>query len=206
MTKYEWRKEEKEIYMTKIKPQLCTIPKQQFLTIQGQGNPNSVEFSEQVGALYALSYALKMMPRKGADIEGYYDYVVYPLEGFWTMPADFDGEIIDKDLLIYEIMIKQPLFITEDLVKEAKKMAAKKVAKSLLEAVELKTIDEGLTVQVLHKGPFDEEYQSFEKISEFCEKNQLTRIDKGHKEVYLSDFRKVTPDKLKTILRVAVKE
>lgn len=206
--KYEWRKEEKDIYITKTKPQLCRIPKQKFLTIKGQGNPNSPEFSERVGGLFPLAWTLKMMPRKGVEIEGYYDYVVYPLEGYWTMPADFQGGTMDKDLLIYEIMIKQPDFITEELVEEAKRMviAAKKAEPPLLEAIELKTIEEGLVVQVLHKGSFDEEYRSFEKISEFCEENHLIRVGKEHKEIYLSDFKKTAPDKLKTILRVAVEK
>ncbi len=204
--KYEWRKEEKEIYPTKTKPQLCKIPQQQFLTIKGQGNPNDQEFSEKVGALYALSYTLKMMPRKGVEIDGYYDYTVYPLEGFWTMPADFEGGEIDKDLLIYEIMIKQPSFVTEELVEEAKKMAAKKADASLLDSIVLKNTEEGLVVQALHRGSFDEEYQTFEKINEYCVMNQLARTGKEHKEIYLSDFSKVTPDKLKTILRVTVRE
>ena len=202
--KHEWRKAEKEIYMAKTKPEICMIPPQQFLTIKGQGDPNGAEFSERVGALYALSYALKMMPRKGVEIEGYYNYTIYPLEGFWTMPDDFTGGEIDKDLLIYEIMIKQPDFVTEELVAKAKEMSAKKVASHLLEVVDLKTIDEGQVVQMLHMGSFDEEYLSFEKMVAFCEANKLSRTDYGHKELYLSDIRKVTPDKYKTILRVGV--
>jgi len=203
--KHEWRKAEKKFYMTKTKPEVCPMPAQQFLTIKGQGNPNTSEFAEKVGALYTVSYALKMMPRKGIEIEGYYDYTVYPLEGFWTMPDNFTGGKIDKNLLIYEIMIKQPDFITEKLVIKAKELSAKKVTESLLTAMNFKTIHEEQVVQILHKGSFDEEYLSFEKIAIFCQENGLSRTDHGHKEIYLSDFRKVTPDKYKTILRVSVK-
>lgn len=204
--KYEWRKAEKDIYGVKSKPQLADIPKQQFLTIKGQGNPNSSEFSEKIGALYALSYTLKMMPRKNIEIEGYFDYTVYPLEGTWTMPDDFGGGEINKDLLIYEIMIKQPEFITEELVASAKEMSKKKVEIELLHQVELKTIEEGSVVQILHIGDFDSEYLSFEKIKEFCIENNLKRTSMAHKEIYLSDVRKVAPEKLKTILRVNIEK
>ena len=201
--KYEWRKVEAE-YMTKAKPEKRLMPPQQFLTIKGQGNQNSPEFAEKVGALYAVSYALKMMPRKGIEVAGYQDYVVYPLEGFWTMPDDFTGGAINKDLLIYEIMIKQPFFVTDALVEKAKEMSVKKVSESLLASLEFKTIDEGEVVQMLHKGSFDEEYLSFEKMALFCEENNLNRTGYHHKEIYLSDIRKVTPDKYKTILRIGV--
>ena len=203
--KHEWRKAEKEIYMTKVKPEIAIIPPQQFITIKGQGNPNSEEFATKVQALYAISYTLKMMPRQGIEIDGYYDYTVYPLEGFWTMLDDFKGGEINKDLLVYEIMIKQPDFITTELVAKAKEMAAKKVEASLLEAVNFKTIEDGKVVQMLHKGSFDDEPATFAKMAIFCEANNLVRTDYGHKEIYLSDFRKVTPDKYKTILRTTVK-
>lgn len=204
--KYEWRKAEKDIYGVKSKPQLADIPKQQFLTIKGQGNPNSPEFAEKIGALYALSYTLKMMPRKNVEIEGYFDYTVYPLEGTWTMPDDFGGGEINKDLLIYEIMIKQPEFITEGLVVLAKEMSKKKVEIELLNQVEFKIIEEDSIVQILHVGDFDSEYISFEKINEFCIENNLKRTSMAHKEIYLSDFRKVAPEKLKTILRVNIEK
>jgi len=168
LMKHEWRKAEKEVYMTKTKPEICVIPTQQFLTIKGQGNPNAPEFEEKVGALYAMSYALKMMPKKGISIDGYYDYTVYPLEGFWTMPDDFTGGEIDKNLLCYEIMIKQPDFITEELVTKAKELSVKKVTEPLLASIDFKTIREGKVVQLLHKGSFDEEPASFEKIADFC--------------------------------------
>lgn len=102
-------------------------------------------------------------------------------------------------------MIKQPDFVTDNLVAKAKEMTATKAEASLLEAVYFKTIEEGKVVQMLHKGSFDNEPDSFAKITIFCEENNLVRTDYGHKEIYLSDFRKVTPDKYKTILRVTVK-
>ena len=89
--KHEWRKAEKEVYMQKLNPVMTFIPPQQFLIIKGQGNPNSEDFAKRIQTLYVLSYTLKMMPRKGVEIVGYYDYTVYPLEGFWTMPDDFTG-------------------------------------------------------------------------------------------------------------------
>src|SRR5690554_5569200 len=109
--KHEWRKHEKELYMPKAKPELVTVPKQKFLMIDGQGNPNSEEFAERVGVLYSLSYAIRMMPKQGYTPEGYFEYTVYPLEGIWDLTEKGRKlDTLDKEELVYTIMIRQPDF------------------------------------------------------------------------------------------------
>ena len=104
--KYEWRKKEKEYYLPKSKPEVVDIKEFKFIQLSGEGNPNSEGFSEAIGVLYSLAYAIKMMPRNGIDIDGYYDYVVYPLEGLWDLKEEARGkEVLDKDKLVYTLKL-----------------------------------------------------------------------------------------------------
>lgn len=118
--KYEWRKIEKNLYLPKQKPELLTVPTQKFFMIKGQGNPNSDEFSEKIGVLYSLAYAVRMMPKQGYTPEGYFEYTVYPLEGIWDLSEEGRKlETLNKDELLYTIMIRQPDFVTEEVVQKA---------------------------------------------------------------------------------------
>ncbi|WP_430535481.1 GyrI-like domain-containing protein [Listeria rocourtiae] len=201
--KYEWRKQDKNIYLPKAKPEIIDLEPMTYITIQGKGNPNHPLFSALVTALYATSYAIKMMPKKGETPEGYYDYTVFPLEGFWSLEP---GSLtFDKEKLTYKIMLRQPDFITPELFEMAKEKAAKKVAREHLDQLKLEEITEGLNLQMLHMGSFDDEEASFAKMEAFCEENNLERLSKNHKEIYLSDFKKVAPEKLKTTLRFEIK-
>ncbi|MBC1436137.1 hypothetical protein HB848_12390 [Listeria rocourtiae] len=203
MMKYEWRKQDKNIYLPKAKPEIIDLEPMTYITIQGKGNPNHPLFSELVTALYATSYAIKMMPKKGDTPEGYYDYTVFPLEGFWSLEP---GSLaFDKEKLTYKIMLRQPDFITPELFEMAKEKAAKKVAEEHLNQLKLEEITEGLNLQMLHVGSFDNEATSFAKMEAFCEENNLERLSKNHKEIYLSDFKRVAPEKLKTTLRFEIK-
>lgn len=204
--KYEWRKQEKNLYMPKQKPELITVPEQKFLMIEGKGNPNNEEFANKIEVLYSLSYAIRMMPKQGYTPEGYFEYTVYPLEGVWDLTEEGRNlDILNKDELIYTIMIRQPDFVTEEVVERAYESVRKKKSHPLLDEVTFGTMEDGLSVQILHVGPFDDEPRSFEKMKEFIINNNLEIVTLRHREIYLSDVRKVEPEKLKTVLRYRVK-
>lgn len=204
--KYEWRKQEKNLYLPKEKPELVTVPEQKFLMIKGQGNPNNEEFAEKVNALYSMAYAIRMMPKGGFNPEGYFEYTVYPLEGIWSLTeAGRQQDNLNKDELLYTIMIRQPDFATEDVVERALETVSKKKPNSFLKDVSFGTMEDGLSVQVLHIGSYDDEPRSFEKMKTFMNDNNLEVITLEHREIYLSDARKVEPAKLKTVLRYRVK-
>lgn len=205
--KYEWRKQEKNLYLPKQEPELITVPEQKFLMIQGKGNPNSKEFGEKIEVLYSLSYAIRMMPKQGFTPEGYFEYTVYPLEGIWDLTEEGRQlDYLNKDELVYNIMIRQPDFVTKEIVDRAFETTKKKKPHPLLDIVIFKTMEDGLSVQLLHQGSYDDEPQSFAKMNEFINANNLEKSFMQHREIYLSDARKVEPEKLKTVLRYMVKE
>ena len=198
--KHEWRRHEKELYAPKETPQLLSVPKQKFFMIRGKGDPNDEDFSERVGVLYSLSYAVRMMPKSGFIPDGYFEYTVYPLEGIWDA-----CDISDKSTFFYIIMIRQPDFVKDDVVKRAFEIANVKKPNPLLKEAYYGEIEEGLSVQVLHIGDYDDEPKSFEKMIKFMQENNLQKRGEAHREIYLSDARKVERNKLKTILRYMVK-
>jgi hypothetical protein len=206
--KYEWRKKEKDIYLPKNKPERITLPEFKFLTIEGEGNPNSQLFSEHIGALYPVAYAIKMMPKKSVKLDGYYDFTVYPLEGVWDLNEEakknFTGKI-NKDDFVYKLMIRQPDFVTKAFANEMIELTKEKKQIELLSKVKFETITEGNCIQMLHIGSYDNEAESFQIMEEFAEKENFSRVSKLHREIYLSDFRKTASEKLKTVLRFKVK-
>ena len=205
--KHEWRKQEKELYLPKSKPQLVRVPKMQFLMINGKGNPNGEGFAEKIGVLYSLAYGIRMMPKTGYTPDGYFEYTVYPLEGIWDLTEKGKKlDALDKEELLYTIMIRQPDFVTKAVFEETRKNVQKKKPHPLLDHVVFDSMEEGLSVQMLHVGPYDTEPETFRKIETFMEDNQLEKVTKAHREIYLSDFRKVEASKLKTVLRYRVKE
>lgn len=200
--KHEWKKHEKEIYMPKNKPEVVTVPEYKYFMIDGRGNPNNDEFSEVIGVLYSLSYAVKMMPKKGFVPEGYFDYTVYPLEGVWDLAEEARGlQKLDKDSLIYTVMIRQPDFVSEELALDVIESVKKKKPHRLIESVRFGTSEDGLSIQMMHMGPYDEEPQSFAMMEDYCEKMNMKRTSMIHREIYISDIRKTAPEKLKTVLR-----
>lgn len=204
--KYEWRKKEKEYYLPKSKPEVVDIKEFKFIQLRGEGNPNSEGFSEAIGVLYSLAYAIKMMPRNGIDIDGYYDYVVYPLEGLWDLKEEARGkEVLDKDKLVYTLMIRQPDFVTEEVFNKAMEIVKKKKPHRLLDNVNFESREEGKCVQMMHIGSFDDEAMTFEVMKKFCNDNNLEIKTLVHREIYISDFRKTATDKLKTVLRYRVR-
>ncbi|APQ19116.1 GyrI-like domain-containing protein [Maribacter hydrothermalis] len=206
--KHEWRKKEKSIYLPKTKPELITIPEYQFITLHGQGNPNSDYFNEHIQALYSVSYAIKMTLKKLSNTpENYKDWTVYPLEGIWDITEkekqNFKGKI-NKDELVFDLMIRQPSFVNESFFNEMLELTKKKKPQKLLNKLHFKTINEGPSIQMLHIGSYNNEKESFIKMEAYAESLGLLRKSKIHKEIYLSDFRKVDEAKLKTILRFQV--
>ncbi|MEO9805786.1 MAG: GyrI-like domain-containing protein [Reichenbachiella sp.] len=205
--KYEWRKKEKSIYLPKNKPQVIEIPEYQFLTIKGEGNPNSEFFSECIGVLYAVSYAIKMTLKKETKPAGYMDYTVYPLEGVWDINEEakktFQGKI-NKDDLVFKLMIRQPDFVDEVYVRKMIEQTKIKKPHDLLDRLNFGKTKEGKCIQMLHVGSYDDEPKSFALMEAFAEQANLTRKSKVHREIYLSDFRKVAAQKLKTVLRFGV--
>lgn len=206
--KYEWKKSEKELYLPKEDPEIINVPKFKFFTIAGQGNPNDPFFAEYIGVLYSISYGVRMSQKGGFAPKGFFEYTVYPLEGVWdiTEAAKKKGVgKLDKNTLLFNLMIRQPDFVTEKFFGEVLMKVEEKKPHKLLDKVKFEQIEEGKCIQMLHIGSYDDEPASFDIMEIFCKYNKLTRTSLTHREIYLSDPRKVTPDKLKTVLRFRVK-
>lgn len=208
MKNLDYKKDFKHLYLPPTKPVLVDVPPALFAVVRGRGNPNdNPEFQAAMQALYSLSWAIKMLPKKGITPEGYYPFTVFPLEGLWDMDVSGMGDniVLDKDKFLWDIMIRQPDFVTQELVDLVKDMTAKKKDAPDLSLVELRTITDGLSVQMMHVGPYDDEPASFAKMDEFCAAEGLVRIGHVHREIYMSDPRKVEPAKMKTVIRYFVK-
>lgn len=200
--KYEWRKQEKDLYAPKQKPVIVDVPKQKFIIINGEGNPNESDFSDRISALYSLAYAIKMLfkniSKTKADNE-ITDFTVYPLEGIWKKA---DGEGFDKDKLKYRLMIKQPDFITRNVFTEAFNNVKKKKPNILYDEISFEEIEDGKSIQILHIGSYDNEPESFEMMDKLANESNLTRTADYHREIYLTS--KAVTEKQKTILRYMV--
>ena len=203
--KYEWKKQEKSLYIPKQSPELVTVPQQKFFMISGKGNPNDEDFSERIGVLYSLAYAVRMMPKNGYEPEGYFEYTVYPLEGIWDLTEEGKkSETINKDELLYTIMIRQPEFVNQDVADRAFEITNKKKPHQLLKEVKFETMEDGLSVQMMHIGTYDDEPQSFKMMKDFITLNNLEISTLRHREIYITDARKTEKEKLKTVLRYIV--
>ena len=203
--KYEWRKQEKNLYGVKQTPIILEVPKQKFILVKGKGNPNEVDFSNRISALYSLAYAIKILFKnviKNKTDNEITDFTVYPLEGLWEK---VNGAEFDKNKLEYTLMIKQPAFITQEIFTKALGNVKKKKYNELYDEISLIEIEEVKTNQILHVGSYDDEQKSFEKMNEFARKRDLTRIGDFHKEIYLSNKNRTSEEKQKTILRYSVK-
>ncbi len=207
MEKFDFKKEYKELYQPKTTPSIITVPEMTFITVRGRGDPNTCpEYEEALEILYGLSFSIKMSKMNGTQPEGYFDFVVPPLEGLWyTEGAQFDGvNVTDKSLFCWTSMIRQPEFVTEEVFKTAKAVLQKKKPELDLSKAALVKMTEGLCVQVMHKGAYDDEPSAIMKMKEFAEKNGYredfsdTRL---HHEIYLSDPRRCAAANLKTVIR-----
>jgi len=210
--KYEWKKHEKNLYTNLTKPAIVTVPDQNYIMISGTGNPNGEDFAARVGVLMSLAYSIKMRHKAACDRDSDYasqfacgDYAVYPLEGVWTSTAaPADGAPLDKESFVYTIMVRQPDFATIEMYEAACADVERKKPNPLLEEVQFGSMEDGVCIQMLHVGPFDDEPGSFALMNDYAKEAGYERKDHVHREIYLSDARKTTPDKYRTILRYRV--
>ncbi len=221
---FDFKKEYKEFYMPKAKPEIVTVPKMNYIAVRGSGDPNEEDgdYKKAIGLLYGIAFTIKMSKKSDRRIDGYFDYVVPPLEGFWwqeeRQPVDTnlhtdrtdrrDGiDYAHKEDFHWISVIRLPDFVTEEDFKWAVGEAAKK-KKMDFSKVEFLTIEEGICVQCMHIGSYDDEPTTVAMMHEFMEQEGYT-LDiterRLHHEIYLSDARKVAPEKLKTVIRHPVK-
>ncbi|HHT72220.1 MAG TPA: transcriptional regulator [Firmicutes bacterium] len=204
---HDFKKAEKHLYQPKTDPVIIDVPEMLFIAVDGVGDPNtSPEYEKAVQVLYGLSYTIKMSHKSGDAPQGYFDYVVPPLEGLWW-GGSIDLEtmtITDKSTFSWTMLIRQPEFVTDEVFAWAQEALAKKKRELDPSTARLWRYREGLCVQVLHIGPYDTEPESIRKMNEFIAKEGF-RADmspaRRHHEIYLSDPRKTAPEKLKTVVR-----
>ena len=196
--------------MPKTEPSIVTVPEMKFIAVRGSGDPNtSAEYKQAMEILYGLSFTIKMSKMSGSQPDGYFEYVVPPLEGFWSVnDGIFDGlNITDKSKFHWISVIRQPDFVTESVFEQARAEAEKK-KKTDMSKAEFITVSEGLCVQSMHIGSYDSEPSTILKMREYAEKNGYsedlsdTRL---HHEIYLSDPRRCAPERLKTVIRHPIK-
>jgi hypothetical protein len=199
MKKIDLKKELKPLYSPKSKKvEIVNIPEMNFLMIDGKGDPNtSAEFQQAVEALFSLSYTIKFKIKKGAQA---IDYGVMPLEGLWWADEMSTFSIEEKEDWKWTLMIMQPEFVKKSLIAVASEELEKKKNPPALPNVRFETYIEGDAAQIMHIGPFSEEGPTVEKVHAFIEENDKKNSGKHH-EIYLSDFRRAAPEKLKTIIR-----
>jgi len=202
----DYKKDFKEYYVPK-KIEIIDIPRMSFFMIDGQGNPNGKDFAQVVGALYSLAYAVKMSPKKNAAPDGYFEYTVFPLEGVWDLTnLGKTMAELDKNQLVYNMMIRQPDFVTPDYARQMIEQVKKSKPNQKLDGVRFESTTEGLCAQMMHIGPYDDEPASFTRMEEFTKQSGFFRLNKTHREIYLSDPRKVDPQKMRTVLRFKIQK
>jgi len=207
---FDFKKEYKEYYLPKEKPEIVTVPRANYIAVRGKGNPNEADgaYQSAIGVLYAVAYTLKMSYKTDYRIEGFFDYVVPPLEGFWWQEGVDGIDYSDKSTFCWISVIRLPDFITKKDFDWAVETAAKK-KKLDCAAAEFLTIDEGLCVQIMHIGAYDDEPETVAVMDRFLAENgYVNDFGEGrlHHEIYLSDARKVAPDKWKTVIRHPIKK
>ncbi|MBR6224393.1 MAG: GyrI-like domain-containing protein [Firmicutes bacterium] len=206
---FDFKKEYKEFYMPPKKPSIVTVPKMNYIAVRGQGDPNpeESEYKQAIGLLYGIAFTIKMSKMGSHKIDGYFDYVVPPLEGFWWQEGVIGVDYSRKDDFNWISVIRLPDFVTREDFEWAVEEATKK-KKTDFSKVEFFTYDEGLCVQCMHIGPYDDEPATVELMHNFMEEQgyELDITDERmHHEIYLSDARRVAPEKLKTVVRHPIK-
>jgi len=204
---YDFKREYKDLYQPKTTPSIIDVPKMNFIAIEGEGDPNTSEaYVVAVETLYGLSYSIKMSNKEVLE------YIVPPLEGLWSAGDDFRGggaTITDKSMFIWTMLIRQPEFVTNEVFENAREKLTKRKPHLDTSIAKLITFTEGLCVQALHHGSYDDEPVTIISLETFAIDNGYAidiNAKRLHHEIYLSDPRKVVPEKLKTILRHPIRE
>lgn len=207
---FDFKKEYKEFYLPKNKPEIVNVPRANYTAVRGKGNPNEEggAYQKAIAVLYAVAYTLKMSYKTDYKIKGFFEYVVPPLEGFWRQDNVEGADYSDKSTFNWISAIRLPDFVTKTDFEWAVEEATKK-KKINCSAAEYLTVDEGLCVQIMHLGPFDDEPESVALMNDFLEQNGYvndineTRL---HHEIYMSDARKIPPEKWRTVIRHPIKK
>ncbi|HUW68684.1 MAG TPA: GyrI-like domain-containing protein [bacterium] len=202
--KSDWKKTDKALYLPGSDPRQVIVPPFQFFSIKGRGNPNGSHFMDCVGALYSVAYAVRMSYKSSNPPEGYFEYTVFPLEGVWDVSEEARyraPHVLDKDQLVYTMMIRQPDFVTPEFARYAIEAVRKKRPGDILDSAEFGTYEEGLCVQMMHTGSYDSEAASFSRMHDYCAANSLVRKSMAHREIYISNPGSVAEAKLRTVLR-----
>ena len=207
---FDYKKEYKEFYMPKSKPSIVTIPPMNYIAVHGQGDPNEEggAYKQAIELLYGIAYTVKMSKKGSRQIEGYFDYVVPPLEGFWWQDGVYGVDYAHKETFQWISVIRLPDFVTKADFDWAIEEATKK-KRSDFSKVEWLAYDEGLCVQCMHVGTYDDEPATVALMHAYMEQQgcALDITDKRlHHEIYLSDARKTAPEKLKTVIRHPIKK
>lgn len=206
---FDFKKEYKEFYLPGRKPEIVDVPAANYIAVRGKGDPNEEggAYQKAVGVLYAVAYTIKMSKLGEHRMEGYFDYVVPPLEGFWQQDGVDGIDYGKKEEFRWISVIRLPDFVTEEEFGWAVKTASEK-KKTNCSAAEFLTIEEGLCVQMMHFGSFDDEPESIAQMDAFLERNGYENDFDGsrlHHEIYMNDARKTAPEKWKTVIRHPVK-
>lgn len=207
---FDFKKEFKEFYMPKNKPEIVTVPKANYIAVRGKGDPNQPggDYQRAISVLYAVAYTLKMSYKSDYKIEGFFEYVVPPLEGFWWQEGVDGVDYSDKSAFNWISVIRLPDFVAQKDFDWAVRTAEKK-KKLDCSSAEFFTVDEGLCVQMLHTGSYDDEPQTVAEMDSYLKENGYANDlspQRLHHEIYLSDARKTPPEKLKTVIRHPIKK
>lgn len=207
---FDFKKEYKEFYMSKSVPEIVTVPKANYIAVRGMGDPNQEggAYQSAVSILYAVAYTLKMSYKTDYRIEGFFEYVVPPLEGFWWQEGVDGIDYGDKSTFHWISVIRLPEFVTKKDFDWAVEEAARK-KKLDCSLAEFLTIEEGLCVQIMHIGPFDNEPSTVALMDQYIAENGYANDmneNRLHHEIYLSDARKAAPEKWKTIIRHPIRK
>ena len=207
---FDYKKEYKEFYMPKNRPEIMDIPVMNYIAVRGKGNPNEEDgaYKQAIGILYAIAYTIKMSYKGNRKIDGFFEYVVPPLEGFWWQEGIEGVNYSNKETFNWISVIRLPDFVSKEDFEWAKEEAARKKKMDCSKAEHF-TVTEGLCVQIMHIGSFDDEPATVAIMDEYLEQHGYaiditdTRL---HHEIYLSDARKVEPAKCKTVIRHPIKK
>lgn len=206
---FDYKKEYKEFYMPAKRPSIVEIPKMNYIAVRGKGDPNSEEgeYKESIGLLYAVAFTIKMSGRGGHKIDGYFEYVVPPLEGFWWQQGEKGIDYSHKENFNFISVIRLPDFVSKEDFNWAVREATEKKNKDFSK-VEFLTYDEGLCVQCMHIGMYDEEPKTIGMMESYArEQGYETDLSERrlHHEIYLSDPRRCKPERLRTVVRHPIK-